>query len=113
MTVTTIHSNGLRPAAAVTAEEAEAFRASVEAMAQAYHRKQFPNHPYSPTIELEFGKRYARLVIVTNQRSAYGFIDPTTGDLLKADGWKRPAKGLRGNIRAADPLARCSPYSIR
>lgn len=47
------------------------------------------------------------------ERSAYGFIANETGDLLKADGWKRRAKGIRGNLGDADPLARCSQYSIR
>lgn len=31
-------------------------------------------------------------------RSALGFIDKTTGFLLKADGWKKPAKGPRGDV---------------
>jgi hypothetical protein len=31
-----------------------------------------------------------------------GFIDLTNGDILKADGWKAPAKHARGNIRVGN-----------
>lgn len=31
-------------------------------------------------------------------RSVHCFIDKTTGDILKADGWKKPARWARGNI---------------
>jgi hypothetical protein len=68
----------------------------------------------APEIIVEFGPRYARIIIVrySNQRSVYGFIDRTNGDLLKADIWKRPAKTARGNLADADPLAACTPWGI-
>jgi hypothetical protein len=31
-------------------------------------------------------------------RSAWAFVDKTTGDVLKAASWKKPAKHARGNI---------------
>lgn len=31
-------------------------------------------------------------------KSVYCFIDLSNGDLLKAEGWKKPAKGKRGSI---------------
>ena len=31
-------------------------------------------------------------------RSVFCFIEYTTGDVFKADGWKKPAKHTRGNI---------------
>jgi hypothetical protein len=66
-----------------------------------------------PTIEVMRGQRYARLVRVSpGERSAYGFVDMTNGDLLKAAGWKGPAKGRRGGIRDSNATARCSAYSI-
>lgn len=66
-----------------------------------------------PTIEVMRGQRYARLVRVSpGERAAYGFVDMTNGDLLKAAGWKSPAKGRRGGLRDSNPLARCSAYSI-
>ena len=36
--------------------------------------------------------------ITDGQRSVYCFIDMSNGDILKADGWAKPAKGARGNI---------------
>ena len=67
-----------------------------------------------PTIELMKGPKYARIVMVRwgDQRSCYGFIDLANGDLLKGDGWKKPAKGKRGNIFAAMPLHGCTPYGM-
>jgi hypothetical protein len=59
------------------------------------------------------GVRYVRVVIADASgaaRCAYAFIDRTTGDILKPDGWKRPAKGVRGNIFAANPIAGVGPY---
>lgn len=48
------------------------------------------------------GKRYAKVIKTTwggeGQRSVHCFIDLETGNLLKAAGWKKPAKGIRGNI---------------
>ena len=84
------------------------------------HLNDAPNSRLTQTIVLERGPKYTRIVrqIISDdgrtvERSAYGFIVNETGDLLKADGWKRPAKGIRGNVGDADPLARCSQYSIR
>lgn len=46
------------------------------------------------------GKRYIRIVVQRGmQRSVYCFVERETGNVLKADGWKRPAKHARGNIR--------------
>lgn len=35
-------------------------------------------------------------------RSAHAFIDRDTGNILKPDGWKKPARGVRGNIFKPD-----------
>jgi hypothetical protein len=54
-------------------------------------------------LEIENGSRYVRVVKVYGaSRSAYAFVDSTTGDVLKPSGWKGPAKGIRSNIFAAD-----------
>jgi len=61
------------------------------------------------------GSKYAKLVVdyyASGSGSAYCFVDLATGDLLKPDGWKKPAKGVRGNIFAANPLAGCTPYGM-
>jgi len=48
------------------------------------------------------GGRYWRLFVSRggkeDQRSAYGFFEPATGNLYKSDGWKRPAKGVRASV---------------
>jgi hypothetical protein len=61
--------------------------------------------PANVVVEAQPGKKYTRIVVRTwGSGSAFCFIDNATGDILKSDGWKRPAKGVRGNIRngAAD-----------
>lgn len=53
-----------------------------------------------PKIEAMEGQRYVRIVASSSptSRSAWGFVDKTTGNILKADGWKRPAPQKRGSI---------------
>lgn len=55
-------------------------------------------------ISAEYGKKYVRIVATrhSDQRSVFCFIDQTNGDVLKAAGWKVPAKGKRGSILAED-----------
>lgn len=70
-------------------------------------------HVTPPTVIVEKGKKYAKLVTVGTQRFAYGFIDMTNGDLLKAASWKAPEKNYpRGNVHTND-LACCKPQSLR
>ena len=57
-------------------------------------------------ITLERGRRYYRVVKAyardpEGSRSLYCFIDQD-GSVLKGDGWKKPAKGIRGNILNPD-----------
>lgn len=58
-------------------------------------------NPY--TLECDYGTKYIRLVAVQHgHRSAWGFIDKTNGNVLKAACWKAPAKNFaRGNIADA------------
>jgi hypothetical protein len=45
------------------------------------------------------GKRYVRIVMdAKGSKSVHAFVDVENGDLLKAAGWKAPAKGARGNL---------------
>ena len=77
------------------------------------HMNRFPGQ--FKRLSLMRGKRYIRIVAesgmehvsyksgeVTTQRSAWGFIDMTNGDILKAASWKAPAKHARGNIYNAE-----------
>lgn len=68
-------------------------------------------------LDYEVGKKYIRIMAVNKShggRSAFGFINKENGDVLKADGWKKPAKGIRGNIfDKENGLGRVSPYSVK
>ncbi len=73
-------------------------------------------------VVVETGKKYARIVetreVVVDgkkqiaERSAYAFIDLSNGDVLKPDGWKRPAKHARGNILDGTGLKMAGPYGM-
>jgi hypothetical protein len=54
-------------------------------------------------LTMDVGGRFIRLVQYHNPETLTGayvhaFVDKTNGDLLKAAGWKAPAKGARGNL---------------
>mgnify|MGYP003626674204 CR=1 FL=1 len=61
------------------------------------------------------GGRYLRIVSgmrtaageLTDQRSAFAFIDTRTGNVLKPAGWRGPAKHARGNVFAVDGGISC------
>jgi hypothetical protein len=47
----------------------------------------------------EKGRKYARIVMHTPQKSAHAFVDLNTGDVYKSASWKSPAKnGVRYNL---------------
>lgn len=59
------------------------------------------------------GRKYVKVVFGGQyQRSVHSFVDVNTGDLLKAAGWKAPAKGVRFNlVRDMDTVkAVADPY---
>ena len=92
-------------------EQIEKFRASLENMLVQRHAERFAVLP-PPSIEISIGKRFARIIRNDPGASAYGFIDLSNGDLLKAASWKAPAMHARGNIFADDMLAGCGPYGM-
>jgi len=61
--------------------------------------ERYPNQT-RPVLSLEPGRRYVKVVRKEGGPggSVHCFIDTTNGDVLKAAGWKKPAKGARGNI---------------
>ena len=68
---------------------------------------------FGGTRKVEFGRKYARIYTVDSRGAkggVYCFVDRTNGDILKSASWKAPAKGARGNIYAADPLAGVGMY---
>ena len=86
---------------------AELFRATLEAY-YAEEDARLGNSKWKVTkFTLEVGPKNIRVVQseitpITGKalphRSVYCFIDRSNGDLLKAAGWKTPAKGKRGSI---------------
>lgn len=68
---------------------------------QKYYMAEMTNRGYLPFkghFEVEYGQKFARIVRDDSQRCVYCFVDLSNGDILKADGWKKPAKGKRGSI---------------
>jgi hypothetical protein len=53
---------------------------------------------YSYTVD--HGRKYNKVVMHTGSghRSVHSFVDPATGALFKAEGWARPAKGIRFDL---------------
>jgi hypothetical protein len=53
-------------------------------------------------LEMSDGRRYIRIDCISDggrgQRSVHAFIDKKTGDVLRAAGYKGPAKHSRGNL---------------
>ena len=67
-------------------------------------KKEFPNNPLD-TFSFTKGKRYWRVVAKNaghGGKHVHSFLDTTTGDVLKAAGWSKPAKHARGNIYKPD-----------
>ena len=92
-------------------EQIETFRVALENMLLEYRSACFPTLP-APTVEISTGKRFARIIKKDSGTSAYGFIDLSNGDLLKAASWKAPAMHARGNIFNQDMLSGCGPYGM-
>lgn len=80
----------------ITDEQIEAFMQGCAAITEAFRVK----HGYTTatTFEAQPGKRYVRIVSKNPHGSAHAFIDLTNGNVLKPDGWKRPAPQPRGNL---------------
>lgn len=75
--------------------------------------RKFDKVTFNTQLSTEYGRRYVRVVKSDDfgSRSVYCFVDQTTGNVLKADGWKRPAKHARANIYAEDGgLGGVGPY---
>ena len=73
--------------------------------------------PYAdvPQLSVDPGRRYARIVRNEShgRRSVYGFIDLDNGDILKAEGWRKPALHARGSLDDPESWAKAAePYGI-
>lgn len=73
----------------------------------AMHAKRFAEHYENlepPVVYPEEGLKYIRIVSEDgngSSRYSYAFIDKSNGDVLKCEGWKKPAKHARGNLFSA------------
>lgn len=95
------------PTGPVTIEEIVVWISEAQRLLDEHRQQNYPNNPRY-MLSWTPGRRYARIVCSRDNgqdRCVHCFIDMLNGDVLKADGWKGPAKGARGNIRSANPLA--------
>ncbi len=86
-----------------TAEEFEVafakFLARANELVRARYTAQAPSLTPPAVVRDPRGQRYVRVVVgPEGSRYVYCFVEVATGDVLKADGWKRPANGVRGTI---------------
>jgi hypothetical protein len=51
-----------------------------------------------PTIEVEEGSKFWKIVKADSQRCVHSFVSKANGDIYKAATWRAPAKHVRGNI---------------
>mgnify|MGYP007126009980 CR=1 FL=1 len=76
----------------------------------------YADQPIKKQVRVSFGKRYAKLIDVYNgaDRSAYGFVDLTNGNVLMPASWTAPTKnGARSNVLDADyGLSGCDEYGV-
>jgi len=66
----------------------------------------------TPQMSYMKGRRYWRIVKerqLPNGQSAFGFLDTTNGDILKAESWRKPAMHARGNVLDESTWARAVP----
>lgn len=67
--------------------------------------------------EVEFGRRYARIVQTHGQgsRHVHAFVDLSNGDVLKPGGWSGPQRGRNGQLAARfnllDELSRSACFA--
>jgi len=77
-------------------------------IATEYYAKHFTKSAIPTDWRVDAGKRYLRVVF---NGSVHCFVDKTNGAVLKAAGWKAPAKHARGNIfDANNGLGSMGPY---
>jgi hypothetical protein len=85
----------------------ERFIINVNEARRFYYETQYPKTAHLREIvsAQAGGKKYIRIVCRApgaEHGSAWCFVEVETGAILKCDGWKRPAKGVRGSIYSAD-----------
>lgn len=77
------------------------FMKGAQKICNEYKKKNDNSKAYGQKLGFTKGKKYIRIFSepeMGSGKSAWAFIDTTTGDVLKPASWKTPAKGARGNI---------------
>lgn len=78
------------------------YAAGVQAKIDVHMAENFPELPV-PKVDITWGRRYARVFTRGSQTMVHSFVDLANGNVLKADGWKKPTlKNPRGNVLNAD-----------
>lgn len=86
------------------------FVAALEVRNRAHYAKNMPNCvPTTFRVDVK-GRKYVRVVTQGSQDSVYCFVERSTGNILKAAGWERPAPYARGNIFNDNPLQGTNIY---
>lgn len=91
-----------------------AFVAKINAVHAEQNAKMAANFPegYYEPIVLEAGSKFIRVVHGSKgSHSVYCFVEKATGNILKAAGWKAPAKGARGSIYKPESYAGADCYT--
>ena len=83
-------------------ERLDGYVTMVQDMMNFYWKRSGFTHDQPPVIEVEYGKKYARVIhrdYSGPSRSVHTFVNLINGDILKSGSWKAPApNGVRGNI---------------
>lgn len=90
------------------------FVIDIQKNVNSHFEKNFPRLT-APTILVEHGKKYTKIIkqdVGSAGRSVFCFVERETGNVLKAESWKRPAKGVRGNISSPAENS-CTVYGAR
>jgi hypothetical protein len=76
-----------------------AFLNTTQARLDAEYARNYGGYPAAPQLTVDPGVKNVRVVASgPAQRSVFCFIRIADGAVLKADGWKKPAKHARGSI---------------
>lgn len=89
----------------ITDQQLEQFCVAATAKRNAYYDEHGYTHSNRDQMTFTRGPKFARIV---GDSGVFCFIDLADGSILKADGWKKPAKHSRGNI--ANGAADVGPY---
>lgn len=95
----------------MTSQTLAALEAFVAALNSKFNTMEGHVYGYRFSVERP-GVKYTRIVRQDNRpesgRSVFCFVD-TDGNILKAAGWKTPAKGVRSTLATVD-IAKVDPY---